>query len=95
MQAVAIENNRVKIEFDVPTYATHLFQEEDLKLKQLALLFYPYVKNGNISSGKVAEILGICKSDLWDIYGELGLPYFDITEEELDKDIQRLTNILG
>lgn len=41
MQAIAVENNRVKIEFDVPTYITHLFENENLKIKQLALLFYP------------------------------------------------------
>ena len=95
MPAIAVENNRVKIEFDVPEYATHLFENEDLELKQLALFFYPYIHNGDISSGKVAEILGIYKSDLWDLYGELGLPYFDLTEEEFNKDLQTLTNLLG
>lgn len=95
MKAIAVENNRVKIEFDVPTYVTHLFEDKDLKLNQLALLFYPYIQNGEISSGKVAEILGIYKSDLWDLYGELGLPYFDLTEEELNNDLQTLTKILG
>ena len=81
MQSVSVENNRVRIEFDVPPYMIRLFNEnKDLMLKQLALLFYPYVHDGKLSSGKVAEILGIHKFDLWDLYGELGLPYFDLTE---------------
>ena len=87
MQAIAVENNRVKIEFDVPTYITHLLENENLKIKQLALLFYPYIQNGDISSGKVAEILGIYKSDLWDLYGEIGLP------EELEQDIANLKKL--
>ena len=79
-----------KIEFDIPVQFLHLFSNESLKLKQTALLFYPSIQNGDISSGKVAEILGIHKSELLDIYGELGLPYFDLTEEELEKDLQNL-----
>ena len=64
-----------------------------MKLKQLALLFYPYVQNGDISSGKVAAILGIYKSDLWDLYGEIGLPYFNQTPEELEQDIANLKKL--
>ena len=94
MQAI-IDNNKAKIEFDIPVQLAHLFNNEDLKLKQIALLFYPYIQGGDISSGKVAEILGINKFDLLDLYGELGLPYFDLSEEELEKDLQTLTNILG
>lgn len=93
MQAI-IDNNRAKIEFDIPVQLAHLFNNKDLKLKQIALLFYPYIQNGDISSGKVAEFLGINKLDLLDLYGELGLPYFDISEEELEKDLQTLTSIL-
>ena len=94
MQAI-IDNNKAKIEFDIPVQLAHLFSNKDLKLKQIALLFYPYIQSGDISSGKVAEILGINKFDLLDLYGELGLPYFDLSEEELEKDLQTLTNILG
>lgn len=96
MQAVSsVDNKRAKLEIDIPVQLLPLFNNEKLKQKQTALLFYPSIQNGNISSGKVAEVLGIYKSELLDIYGELGLPYFDLTEEELDKDLQTLTKILG
>lgn len=43
---------------------------------------YPYIKNGVMSHGKVAEMLGLHKIDLITLYGKLGLPYFDEPEEE-------------
>ena len=93
MQAITVDNNRVKIEFDVPYGVSCIFENKSLELKQLALLFYPYIQNGDISSGKVAEILGVSKFNLWDLYGELGLPYFNQTSEELEQDIANLKKL--
>ncbi len=53
-----------------------------------ALLLYPYILNKKISHGKAAEILGIRKLELIDLYGKLGFAYFDQTMEELDKDME-------
>ena len=36
-----------------------------------------------ISHGKAAEILGVHKLDLIAFYGKLGLPYLDMSEDEL------------
>lgn len=63
-------------------------EDEDFALQRNALLLYPYVLNKRISHGKAAEILGIHKLDLIDIYGQMGFCYFDQTKDELDKDIQ-------
>lgn len=45
------------------------------------MLVYPYIKSGVMSHGKAAEMLGLHKIDLITLYGKLGLPYFDETEE--------------
>jgi hypothetical protein len=56
-------------------------------LRRNALLLYPYILNQTISHGRAAEILGLHKMDLIDLYGEMGFPYFDQTMDELDKDL--------
>lgn len=63
-------------------------ESEDCTLQRNALLLYPYVLSKKISHGKAAEILGIHKLDLIEIYGKMGFCYFDQTKDELDKDIQ-------
>ncbi|MFR8171891.1 MAG: UPF0175 family protein [Marvinbryantia sp.] len=61
---------------------------EEATLERNALLLYPYILKRTISHGRAAEILGIHKLDLIDLYGQMGFCYFDQTEEELDKDLQ-------
>ena len=87
--------NNIKVEFNIPVQLASLFNNEDTRLKQLALLFYPHIQNGDISSGKAAECLGICKSELLDLYGDIGLPYFDLSEDELNKDLKALKEVIG
>lgn len=52
-----------------------------------ALLLYPYILNQTISHGYAAEILGIRKSELIDLYDKLGYSYFDMTFDELDDEL--------
>ena len=61
--------------------------EED-QLERNAMILYPYIRKGIISHGKAAEILGIFKMDLITLYGNLGLPYIEMTNEELDKELE-------
>lgn len=58
-----------------------------------AMIIYPAIHNGKISHGKAAEILGLKKFDLLKIYSEIGLPYFDLTEDELNEDLTTLKNL--
>lgn len=53
-----------------------------------ALLLYPYILNQTISHGGAAEILGIKKSELIDIYDKLGYSYLDMTMDELDSELE-------
>lgn len=59
------------------------------------MLVYPYIKSGVMSHGKAAEMLGLHKIDLITLYGKLGLPYFDETEEEFEEDLAVLKKLRG
>ena len=58
-----------------------------LELTRNALLLYPYILNQTISHGRAAEILGIRKSELIDLYDKLGYSYFDIIQDDLDDEL--------
>ena len=51
----------------------------ETELIRNALLLYPYILDQTISHGRAAEILGITKSGLIDIYDRLGYSYLDKT----------------
>ena len=59
----------------------------ETELTRNALLLYPYILNQTISHGRAAEILGIRKSELIDLYDKLGYSYFDMTLDELDDEL--------
>ena len=60
----------------------------EIELTRNALLLYPYIANQTISHGRAAEILGIRKSELIDIYDKLGYSYFDMTMDDLDTELE-------
>lgn len=59
----------------------------ETELTRNALLLYPYILNQTISHGRAAEILGIRKLELIDLYDKLGYSYFDITMDDLDDEL--------
>ncbi|MBQ4496348.1 MAG: UPF0175 family protein [Spirochaetaceae bacterium] len=52
------------------------------------MLLYPFIQNNTLSHGKAAEILGISKWSLIQLYGSMGIPYIDMEEAELATDIE-------
>lgn len=58
-----------------------------------AMLLYPYIKKDTISHGKAAEMLGITKMELIELYGSVGIAYFDMTAEELAEDLATLNKV--
>ena len=61
--------------------------DPELELTRNALLLYPYILNQTISHGRAAEILGIRKSELIDLYDKLGYSYFDIIQDDLNDEL--------
>ncbi len=65
----------------------------ETELIRNALLLYPYILNQTISHGGAAEILGIRKSELIDIYDKLGYSYLDMTRDELDLELETFRHL--
>lgn len=77
---------KIQVPIDMASYVvTHDVQSE---LMRNAMLLYPYIKNLTISHGKAAEILGIRKYELIDLYDKLGLPYLDQDIQEVEEEVQ-------
>ena len=62
--------------------------EKEDQLERNAMILYPYIRKGIISHGRAAEILGIFKMDLIALYSRLGLPYLEMTDEEIDEELK-------
>lgn len=62
--------------------------DEQAYMERNAMILYPLVRNLTISHGRAAEILGIGKWELIEIYDRLGFPYLNQTPEELEEELQ-------
>jgi len=86
-----------RFEMELPNEMIPLIDYEDQKMKMIvkALMLYPRIRNDEISHGRAAMILGISKWELIEIYGDLGIPYFDMEWSEVEKDMETLERLLG
>ena len=85
MIMVKTESITIKVPIEMRKYLEELSPESELQRN--ALLLYPYILHQSISHGRAAEILGIGKSELLDIYDKLGYSYLDLIQDELEDDI--------
>lgn len=81
MAVVSMEIPDEMIEFAMPS-------NKDEQLKINAMILYPYIQQGTISHGRAAEILGIFKIDLITLYGKVGLPYIEMSEDEIEEELE-------
>ena len=81
MAVVSMEMPDEMVEFAMPS-------NKDEQLKVNAMILYPYIQQGMISHGKAAEILGIFKIDLITLYGKTGLSYIDMSEDEIEEELE-------
>ena len=81
-----------KVEIEVPEAMTPYIVEADRQstLRRNALLLYPLVYDRKMSHGRAAEILGIHKLDLIDLYEQMGFSYLDLTMDEIENDLAAL-----
>ena len=86
---------KTTITIDIPTAFSEYMKNADrnTKLLQTALLVYPYIRKGDISYGKAAEVLGLNKLDLIALYSSVGIPFFDMTADEFDEEMQTVSMI--
>ena len=82
---VTTESVTIKVPIGMSKYL--VIDNPEAELKRNALLLYPDILNQTISHGRAAEILGIRKSELIDLYDKLGYSYFDMTMDDLDNEM--------
>ena len=85
----------VKIQVPVDMAAYVATNDAQSELVRNAMLLYPYIKNLTISHGRAAEILGIRKYELIDLYDRFGLPYLDQDIQEIEEEVQYWKKIKG
>lgn len=83
---VTTESVTIRVPVGMSKYLTAMNPETELTRN--ALLLYPHILNQTISHGAAAEILGIRKSELINIYDNLGYSYFDMTMDDLDSELE-------
>lgn len=59
-------------------------------LRERAMLLYPAIADLTISHGRAAELLGIPKWDLIELYANMGIPYLTQTWEEVQEDMANI-----
>ena len=62
------------------------------ELEKNALLLYPYINDRTIFHGKAAEILGIPKNDLIELYDHMGLSYLSMDISEIENEVANWEN---
>lgn len=83
---MALVDVNIKVPVEMEIYLKPSGQVTELERN--ALLLYPYILKQTISHGRAAEILGIRKNDLIDIYDKLGFSYLDLTMNDLDAELE-------
>ncbi len=81
-------DNMTTVSFDVPSELAKLLESKSSQscFERNAMLILPFIRDMTISHGRAAEILGVHKLDLIAFYGKLGLPYLDLSEDELQAE---------
>ena len=77
---------RIRVPEEMESYVSARGEREELVRN--AMLLYPYIKNLTISHGRAAEILGIRKYELIELYDSLGLPYLDQDIQEVEDEVR-------
>ena len=85
----------VKIQVPDGMVSYVIANDEQSELTRNAMLLYPYIKNLTMSHGKAAEILGIRKYELINLYGELGLSYFGQDMDEIAEEMRYWKKLKG
>lgn len=78
---------------EMVVFAKPVTKDEQLKVN--AMILYPYIRQGTISHGKAAEILGIFKMDLITLYGKMGLPYIEMSDDEIEEELETIRYLKG
>lgn len=83
---MALVDVNIKVPVEMAVYLKP--SDQVTEFERNALLLYPYVLKQSISHGRAADILGIRKNELIDIYDRFGFSYLDLTIDDLDEELE-------
>jgi predicted HTH domain antitoxin len=69
------------------------YSDEELRQEVPILLVLKRFRQGLISTGKAARILGWSRRDFLDLLGREGIPLFDPSEEELAEECKKVDEV--
>ncbi|MBD5451967.1 MAG: hypothetical protein HDR25_04940 [Lachnospiraceae bacterium] len=84
---------KIQVPADMASYV--VTNDKQSELMRNAMLLYPYIKNLTISHGRAAEILGVRKYELIDLYDRLGVLYLDQDIQEVEEEVQYWKKLKG
>lgn len=85
--------NMISMEIKLPASAKEYILDDTTEEMRKAFLLYPSIANNTISHGRAAELLGMNKMALIEMYSRLGIPYLDMTDEEFEEEIQTVKRL--
>jgi predicted HTH domain antitoxin len=80
----------VKIEIEEPLAALLHQTNQPVQQAGREMIVLELYRRGTISSGKAAELLGMERFDFIKHASRLGIPFFDMTDEEWAAEMDRL-----
>ena len=86
-------NIQIAVPEDMRSYLDN--EDQDKIFERNAMFLYPFIHNLTISHGRAAEMLGVHKTDLIELYDSMGIPYLDQSEDDLMEDLAILDRVLG
>ena len=100
MEQSVIERNRevqyVEKAVRYPKEMDFVFRSDDNlgnTIQRDAMLLYPYVAQGELSTGRVAEIIGTDRLSVIKFYEDKGMPWVFYTEDDLKHDLETLSRL--
>lgn len=85
----------IKIQIPDGMVSYVITHDKQSELTRNAMLLYPYIKNLTMSHGKAAEILGIRKYELIDLYDKMGIAYLDQEADEIEEEVEYWKKLKG
>jgi predicted HTH domain antitoxin len=80
---------RVNLELELPDELLGTLREQDLAVKAKEALVMELLREHQISQGKAANLLGMNRDDLFSLMAKYQIPFIDLTEAELDEELNK------
>jgi predicted HTH domain antitoxin len=80
---------QVEVEVELPDEVLAQLREEEIVTKAREALVMELLREHHLSQGKAAEILGVNRSDFFDLMTKYQIPVIDLMAEELAAELQK------